>query len=870
MKNLLLIILFLAVKPFFGLAQTDTIPPASLNFVEPAKYEIGGVRVKGAEFSDPNAIIAISGFRVGAKIKIPGIETEKAIKSLWRLKLFTNVEISIYKIIGDIAFLELKVQEMPRLTGHVLRKVKKSQHEDLNDIINNTIRKGTIVTTQVKETIKREVLKFYEEKGYLDAIVKVKEQKDTKKENAVKLVISVSRKKKVRIARINFTGNTAIVETKPKNFFQKILHGFSGKTHIKSRKLRKQMKETKEQRRIFSASKFIKSEYETDKKNIINFYNKLGYRDATILSDSVYRNDKGKLVIDINLKEGAQYHFRNIEWKGNALYDTKRLETILGIKKGDVYNTELLEERLRFSQDGRDISSLYLDKGYLAFRIDPVEVAVENDSIDLIFRIFEGPQFTVNRIVINGNDRTHEHVIRREIRTKPGQKFSRAAIIRSQRELMALGYFNPENFGIQTPTNPQRGTVDIVYDVEEKPSDQLELSAGYQPAREFGGRRIPGGLIGTLGVKFSNFAVSDIGKRSAWKPYPQGDGQVVSLRGQMQGAIRKSISASFTEPWLGGRKPRSLSVASSYSFMNIGTVFEEKYFKTFNTTISLGQRLKIPDDNFISSTAVSIEILNLKGADRYFQAPSGEPLAEGRFNNFALIQNFTRSTISYPLFPEQGSKFSFIVKATPPYSLFRGSEPTNLIEKYKFAEYIKFRFNAEWYTSLGSKFVLKTAAKMGYLGSYNKKRGQSPFERFELGGGALDQQTFQITSREFVTLRGYDSGVQGFAANAFGAAIFNKYTMELRYPLSLNPSSTIYVLGFLEAGNAWDEFKSYDPFNLKRSAGLGLRVFLPMFGTIGFDYGLGFDKAFDKAEAPGSKFFKNYGKFNIIIGVEPE
>ncbi len=842
MKNLFLIVLLLAVRPIFSIAQTDTLPPVKLNFVEPAEYEIGGVKVKGAKYSDPNAIVAISGLRVGDKVKIPGIETEKAIKSLWKLKLFTDVEVSIYKIIGDIAFLEIKVQEMPRLTGHILRKIKKSQHDEINDIINNAVRKGTIVTTQVKTTIKNEVKKYYVGKGFLDVDVKVSEIVDTARQNAVKLLVEAHRKKKVKIQHINFVGND----------------------HVKSRKLRKKMKDTKEQRRLFSSSKFLADEYKADKKKIIQYYNKIGFRDATILSDTVYRNDKGKLEIDIQIKEGSQYHFRNIAWKGNTLYDTDRLATILGIKKGDIYNSELLETRLRFSQDGRDISSLYLDKGYLAFRIDPVEVAVENDSIDLVLRIFEGPQFTVDRVVVNGNDRTHEHVIRRELRTKPGQKFSRAAIIRSQRELMALGYFNPENFGIQTPTNPQRGTVDIVYDLDEKPSDQLELSAGYQPGRQYGANYIRGGLIGTLGVKFSNFAISDIAKKKAWKPYPQGDGQILSLRGQMQGSIRKSISASFTEPWLGGRRPTSLSVASSYSHFGLDYA-NETYFRTLNNTVSIGRRLKFPDDNFISSTALSFEILSLKNARGYFQTPDGQSLATGQFNNFAVIQNFTRSTISYPLFPEQGSKFSLIVKATPPYSLFRNKNFFSLEEKYKFTEYIKFRFNAEWYTSLGSKFVLKTGAKMGYLGLYSKEHGQSPFERFELGGGALDQQSFQITSREFITLRGYPSGATTFGANAHGAAIFNKFTAELRYPLSLNPSSTIYLLSFLEAGNAWDSFKDYDPFSLKRSAGMGLRVFLPMFGTIGFDYGVGFDKPKN-----GEKFFQNYGEFNIIIGVEPE
>jgi len=825
--------------------QTDsTAAGFKLDYVEPDEYEIGGIRVRGNDFSDANAIIAISGLRVGDRIRIPGVETEKAVKALWKIKLFTDVQIAVYKRIADIAFLEIRVREMPRLSGHILRKIRKSRHEDINDIVKNVVRKATIVTPQVKDLLRKKIKEYYVDKGFLDAKVHISQIPDTTKINAVKLVIAVDRHKKVKIHRIIFHGNKS----------------------VKARKLRRQMKDTKEQRRLLASSKLIRDEYEDDKRKLIAYYNKLGFRDARILRDSIVRLPNGKLDIHIFVREGHRYYFRNIKWKGNTIYDDKRLAAVLGIKKGDVYDTELLNKRLHFSQDGRDVSSLYLDNGYLAFRIEPVETAVVNDSVDIEFQIFEGPQFTVDRVIVKGNDRTHEHVIRREIRTKPGQKFSRAAIIRTQRELLALGYFDPEKFNIQTPTNPQRGTVDIVYEVEEKPSDQLELSAGYQPGRQYGDRYYRGSLIGTLGVKFSNFSVADIRKKGTWTPYPQGDGQTLSIRGQVQGNYRKSITASFTEPWLGGRRPTSLTVASSFSHFSLN-LDNSSFFRSFNNTVSLGRRLKFPDDNFIASTALSYELLTLKKTRGYFQTPDGRSLETGKFHNLAIIQDFTRSTISYPLFPEKGSRISLKIKATPPYSLFRAVEPTDLSEKYKFTEYIKFRINAEWYTSLGNKFVLKTGAKLGYLGQYTQKHGQSPFERFELGGDALNQQSFQITSREFLTLRGYDNDLATFPANGFGAAIFNKYTLELRYPVSLNPSSTVYVLSFLEAGNAWDQFSSYNPFDLKRSAGVGLRVFLPMFGTIGFDYGLGFDKT---PSTDGKSIFSKYGKFNLIIGFEPE
>ena len=537
---------------------------------------------------------------------------------------------------------------------------------------------------------------------------------------------------------------------------------------------------------------------------------------------------------------------------------------VLGIESGDVYNQELLETRLRFSQDGRDVSTLYMDNGYLFFQVDPIEVAIEGDSIDLEIRIFEGPQATIDKVVISGNDRTHEHVIRRELRTIPGEKFSRSDIIRSQREIINLGYFNPETLEINTPVNPQRGTVDIEYKVEEKPSDQLELSAGWG-----GNRRV----IGTLGVSFNNFSLRNIFNKEAWNPLPMGDGQRFSVRAQTNGDFYQSYNVSFTEPWLGGKKPNSLTVATFYNRFAFGRSGTDSR-QTFNisqVSISLGTRLKWPDDNFVSSTAVNIQNLSLDNWQRgLFRSDGGNIVSDGDFYNFSIKQTIARSSVSEPIFPKSGSRISLSLQLTPPYSLFSSKNYDELpaSEKFKFLEYHKWRFDAEWYTQLMGKFVLMTSAKIGMLGFYNSEIGTSPFERFQLGGDGINNQQFGFAGVDIISLRGYE--IEELEANldpsggTSATPVFDKFTVELRYPVTTNPSSTIYVLAFAQGGNAWRRFQDFNPFELKRSAGFGVRVFLPMFGVLGFDYGIGFDK-------PGeNRSLEALGDFNIVLGFEPE
>ena len=823
-------------------AQQNDVPA---EFKEPQEYEIGGIKVSGAQFTDENALINIAGFKVGDKIRFPGSDIPRAMKALWKLKLFTDIKIYKEKTIGDVIFLEIAVQERPRYSRHSFKNLKKSQHDDVNAIIGKLLNKGTIVTENTKAEVTAALKKHFTEKGYPDTEVFIREDNDKQATNSVVLVFDIRRNNRIKIQNISFSGNE----------------------NVSAAKLRKQMEKTKRKARIFSASKFLDPEYQEDKKKIIKYYNKIGYRDARITEDSVWRTKKGGIMVHIDLNEGIRYYFRNLVWKGNSIYDNTLLDNVLGIKKGDVYNNELLENRLRYSQDSRDVSSLYMDNGYLFFNVDPVEVAIEKDSIDIELRIFEGPQATIDRVVIKGNDRTHEHVIRRELRTKPGEKFSRSDIIRSQREIVNLGYFNQEKLGINTPVNAQRGTVDIEYSVEEKPSDQLELSAGWGGFNR--------GIIGTLGVSFNNFSARNILHRDTWSPLPQGDGQKFSIRGQTNGKFFQSYNTSFTEPWLGGKRATSLTVSGFRSLINYGAFnssgIESNKITQTGGNISIGTRLKRPDDNFVYRVEADIRSMNLTawtsgGGIGQFA------VTDGTYNNFSLRQTIARSSVNDPLFPREGSNFQLTLMLTPPYSMFRPKNTDysewTVSDRYKWVEYHKWRFNAEWYTTLVGKLVMKSSMKLGMLGSYNNNIGLSPFERFNFGGNGLNNQQIGIIGRDIISSRGYQpSDISGNYQNGqqYGAAVFNKMALELRYPISLNPQSTIFVLGFVEGGNAFSSIRQFNPFELRRSAGLGLRVFLPMFGLLGFDYGVGFDKT----NLSGTSL-RNRGTFNIILGFEPD
>ncbi len=779
----------------------------TIDYTYPKDYKIGGITVTGAEHLDKNVLIMLSGFVIGETITIPGEKFSEAIKNLWKQGLFADVEIKIKKITGNDVFLDIKVEERPRLSKFSFKGIKKHEADDLREKIK--LMKGKVVTDNLILTTQNKIKEHFVDNGYLNAEVVVTQKADSAQANSVILFIDISKKKKVKIKDIYIHGNEALSDGK----------------------LRRAMKDTKQKRwyTIFNSSKYLEENFEKDKAKILSKYYAKGYRDASIAKDTVYKVEPNRLTIELTVDEGPKYYFRNITWLGNTKHSSEELSRVLGIKKGDVFDQTKLETRLFMNQEGgNDVSSLYMDDGYLFFQVTPVEVQVENDSIDFEMRIYEGKQARINKVTINGNTKTNDRVIMREIRTRPGQLFSRADIIRTQRELAQLRYFNPEKLGVNPVPNPSEGTVDIEYTVEESPSDQLELSGGW------GGGRI----VGTLGVSFNNFAARNIFKGSAWRPLPSGDGQSLSLRAQSNGLYYQSINGSFVEPWLGGKRPNSLSISSYYSiFSNAQSGEAEQSLKIFGNSVGLGRRLKVPDDFFTLYQDVNYQHYIVNNYAGYL-------FTKGKSNNLSYRFNLSRNSVDQPIFPRSGSQVTFSLQLTPPYSYFRkdslGNSPdyTGLSdqEKYRWIEYHKWKFTTQWFTPIFGKknpLVLMTKAGFGFLGHYNNSLGAPPFERFYLGGSGLTGYS-QLDGREIIALRGYSDGS---LSSSSGATFITKYTAELRYPISLNPQATIYGLTFVEAGNSWDTFKRYNPFDVKRSAGVGVRVFLPMFGLLGLDYG---------------------------------
>ena len=812
----------------------------TVDFQQPSDYEIGGVKIIGAEFTDEKTILKMVGFQQGDRIKVPAPKITKALKTLMRQGLFADVQILKEKTMGDVIFLEIKVQERPRLESHAFKGVKKSKHDDLNNVVNKFLIKGTIVNENIKANCINALREYFLEKGFAMAEIVVHEEPSSLRENSMRLVFEINRGKKVKVEEIKFIGNE----------------------NVKNRRLRKLLP-TKPKSKLFASSKFIPAEWEEGKKAIIAYYNTLGYLDAEITNDSVWMDENsGHYFTKIKIEEGQKYYFGNIAFEGNNKYTDEQLNELLGVEKGEVFNSQKLEERLHFSQNNDDLTGLYMDDGHLFFNLKKETRAIRGDTVDLNIRIYEGPVATVDKVIIKGNDQTNEHVIRRELRTEPGKKFSRADIIRSQRALANLGFFDPEKININTPVNPERGTVDLEYTVEEKSTDQFEMAIAY------GGPDV--GVTGTIGVSFNNFSLKNIGDRSTWNPLPMGDGQKLSLRAQSNGKAYQSYNIAFTEPWLGGKKPTSLSFATFYTRNTNGLENSSDSFSSISTlggTVSIGTRLQWPDDNFTSTTALNFRKYNLNNySDGLFKSDDGQPVTDGNFYNINLQQTIARTTINNPLFPTQGSRISLMAQLTPPYSLFNGKngDGENVNDRFQLLEYHKVRLDAEWYTSLGKKWVLKISAKFGYVGAYNKTLGTSPFERFLLGGDMFSNNGNSILGTDNITLRGYEiedlenSFVNGEVSSA---PIYNKFTAELRYRILDNP--LVYGLAFIEAGNAYQDFENYNPFDLKRSVGVGLRVNLPMFGTLGFDYALGFDKV-------GEKTFGGMGKISLIMGFEPE
>ena len=885
----------------------DTTKPTSIDpdllawrdAARPKQYTIASIKVTGVFFLDTAIVASISGLQVGDQILHPGgDEFPKAIQNLWKQRLFSNVEIYVTRIQGDNIDLEISVMERPRLGNYKFLGVKKTEEEELIGKIG--LAKQTIVTENTLRTADEVIRKYYGEKGYLNLKLDIRQTPDTSFVNSVFLLFDVKKGQKVKVNNINFFGNETISDLRLKKQLKgtkevsrftlypkkdTTLFGENPRMTFKQyMKDKGYLSITKTKNfvdpwfrfKLFSSAKFNEKKFEEDKEKLLEYYNSIGYRDAMIEEAKPYPVPGGNINIDFKVSEGHKYYFGNTSWKGNSKYSDSVLNVILGIRKGDVYNIETLNQRLgkQLTPEGGDISGLYMDDGYLFFRAEAVETAVYNDTIDHEIRIIEGPQARIKNVTISGNDRTKEYVIRRELRTLPGELFSRQELIRSQRELGQLNYFNPETIGINPLPNPEDGTVDIHYSLEEKSSDQLELSAGW-------GGGI--GLTGTLGVTFNNFSIKNIFNKKSWDPLPTGDGQKFSARVQSNGRIYNSYNLSFTEPWLGGKKRNSLTLSlykskftNGYDYLT-GRFLKERadtsYLKTLGASVSLGKQLKWPDDFFSLIYTVNFTQYKLQNY------PIFAGLDSGNSTNISLKIALQRNSAGpNPIFPTSGSNFLVSLQATPPYSII---DPTLAEENsYRHPEYHKWRFNAEWYVPLGKpmgadknrQFVVKVAAKYGFMGKYNNKLEVSPFERFQLGDAGM-ANSFGLLGYDIIAHRGYpiyensDPSVNpsddpSQARNFF--TIFNKYQLELRYPFATNPQSTIYGLAFFEAANGWYSFRDYNPFRLRRSAGVGMRFFLPMFGLLGFDYGIGFDRI-----QPGGGL-KAASKFTFMLGYEPE
>lgn len=875
-------IINLIVFMFVGLTLSAQTTDKTADYSRPKKFVISDIKISGIKYLDTDILLHIAEFRVGDEIDIPGDKFTSTIKKYWKQGLFSDVQISYTPIKGNEVSIDIYLQEQPRLSRVVFHGLRSGQEKDIRGKLH--LRTGNQVTEDIVKNSERIIKDHFKEKGFYFCDVKSIVKNDTTYKNTVKLIFNVDRGKRTRIKDIEIVGNV----------------------NIKDRKVRRWIKNTKKvDWNIFKASKYYEPNYKEDKKVLIEKYTEKGFRDATIVSDSLYVIEKHKfslgnvfrkmfgkpvkpkikrkLGIKINIAEGNKYYFRDIRWVGNTKFPSEYLSTILNIKKGDHYDKTLLNNRLNVDEDA--VTTLYMDRGYLFFNVQPVEVKVDKDSIDIELRIFEGEQATINKVIIEGNTKTNEHVIRREIRTKPGELFSRSKIMRTQRELATLGHFDPEKLGVDFKPHQENNTVDLTYMLEEKANDQLEISGGW------GG----GMFVGSLGVRFTNFSARKLFKFKEWNSIvPTGDGQTLSLRGQTNGKYYKSFNISFVEPWLGGKKPNSFHVSfyyssySKYNWYSQSQTDDPGQFDVIGASVGLGKRLEWPDNYFT--------LMHTVGYKRYFldNYDMGFGFKTGNSNILTYNLVFGRNSVSQPLYPRNGSDFSLSIELTPPFSLFKSSkwwelsdseaatimngsgtesekkskiEDAQNKEKYKWVEYHKWDFKGSWYKSLIGDLVLSAHVRMGYLGYYNKDLGYSPFEKYQLGGDGMSG--YNMYGVQNIGLRGYENNsltaeeryldpISGAIATRRSAVIYDKFSLDLRYPLALKPQATVYGMVFVEAGNSWSKFKDFNPFDAKRSAGVGVRIFLPMLGMLGVDWGYGFDKVLNSngvdVKAGGSQF----------------
>ncbi len=818
------------------------------------KYTIADIKVYGATAYDDNIIIGFSGLGVGQQVSIPGDEITSAIKKFWKQGMFNDVKIVASKFEGDNVYLDIVLQQRPKITEITFKGCKKSEREDLEAQIGLT--RGGQYTTNLEDQTRNVVTGYFQEKGFRNVAVRITTHPDNVDRNSVSVNIAVSKGEKVKVKHIYISGNE----------------------RLSKRKLDKAMKKTNETgklKNIFRTKKFVQSLYETDKQNVIDYYNECGYRDAQIVADSVRPTPKKRDRVDVYLtvSEGDKYYIRSINWIGNTIYPTDELNRLLRVAPGDTYNAKLLQDRLVNDEDA--VSNLYQDNGYLFSNIEPVEVNVSNDSIDYEMRVYEGRQASINRVGINGNDRVYEHVVRRELRTKPGQLYSKGDIMRTMREIAQMGFFDPEKIVPDIQPDPENGTVDINYNLESKSSDQVEASLGYGAT----------GLTGSLGLKFTNFAIQNVFKPSTYRIVPQGEGQTLSFRATTNGSYYTSFSGTFIDNWFRGRRPNQLSLSafysrqsgvssrsnvyasnyysSLYSSSSYGTYYAydidpDKYIHIFGVSLGLGKRLSWPDDFFTLSTSVNYTRYNLKNWTYFI-------MTDGSANNFNFDVTLGRSSIDNPIYTRTGSTFSIGCEFTPPYSLWDRRDFSKLSdsERYRWLEYHKWKLKSKIFTPLtpDQKLVLMMRADYGYLGYFNSDR-KSPFGTFYVGGDGMSG-SYSTYSTEVIGLRGYASGslTPYTSTGGYNGNLYTRLTMEIRYPLVLSGSTTIFALAFVEGGNCWDAFDKFNPFSLKRSAGVGVRLFLPMFGLMGVDWGYGFDEVKQTPSYSGSHF-------SFVIGQE--
>jgi len=839
------------------------------------EYEIGGIRIEGTKYLFGDALISLTGLKVGDRIKIPGDAISQAIKKLWKHGLVADASIYNEKIEDGKIFLVILLKERPRMSKFEFTGVNKVQTTDLNEAL--TLNRGKVLTDAILKNTEKTVKSYFVEKGYFNTEVVIRQSPDTILTNHVKLEIKVNKKAKVKVDRINIIGAGLITQQKMKgkmkntkervrlSLFDDILGRIF---HLNVKSFITESKDMSDgtlndylskhvNLNLFKTSKFLAADFKEDKLSLITYMNSQGFRDAVMVSDSIYKSAESSISIDININEGRKYFFRDISWSGNYVYSDEQLSNVLAIKRGDIYDIEELNTRLSMNPQGTDITGLYMDDGYLFFNVRPVEVGIVGDSIDIEMRIYEGAQATISNVIISGNDRTNEHVIRRELRTLPGQKFSRSNIIRDQQQLSQLGYFDPEQINIVPVPNPSDNTVDIKYELVEKPSDQIELSGGW------GGIY---GFVGTVGLTFNNFSLKNIPHFDKWRPLPVGDGQKLSLRAQANGRIFQSYTLMFSEPWLGGKKPTSFTVSINSSIQNNDTRFQAPgSFKVHSATVGLGKRLKWPDNYFTLSTSLTYKIYQL---NNYAYGSNTLEFTTGDANTLLLTLALARSSVDNPMYPSTGSSLSLTGSFTPPFSVWNDIDYTTALpeEKYKWVEYMKYMFDVKHYVSLIGKLVLETSAHFGFMNTYSPGRVEvGPFERYQVGGDGLAGQNF-ILGTDIIGLRGYENlsikpeeQFNPAYDGLNGGIIYSKYAMELRYPITTGQAATIYVFAFGEAGNNWGNYQSFNPFQVYKTAGFGARLFMPAFGLIGLNWGYGFDTL------PGA-FAPSGMQFHFTIG----